>query len=126
MSKVAILAARLYKHLSALTPVRTDAVWLFLRSQNQSPSQEGCVGRELLKCCFFQPHSSKHSPLFIYCHASLCVHVVSCMPAVLCVLSEDLWTRTPVVCADLQDYGQSLLKPGQTNCISREGGGVAG
>lgn len=31
-----------------------------------------------------------------------------------------------MVCADLLDYGQSLLEPGQTNCISGGGGGGAG
>lgn len=54
-------------------------------TESKSVSGRLCWFRELLKCFFFQPHSSKHSLLFIYCCASLRVHVVSCMPAVLCV-----------------------------------------
>lgn len=42
--------------------------------------------------------------------------------------SEELWKETLVACADLMDYRQSLLEPGQTNCILGDvvGGAAAG
>lgn len=41
------------------------------------------------------------------------------------VNSEELRKETLVVCLDLLDYMQSLLEPGQTNCISGGWGAAA-
>lgn len=55
----------------------------------------------------------------------LYVPVSSPLQAALSVNSEELRKETLVVCLGLLDYMQSLLEPGQTNCISRGWGAAA-